>query len=95
MGLILSEILQPLQPSKSDSAYNKLLDRSLQPNQAYKLVDVPDVFTSILSKKNREEARRRFTALAGPEDAHNYKYETKKLLQGSGLGMTRSREQKD
>jgi hypothetical protein len=28
--------------------------------------------------KNREEARRWFTALAGPKDAHNYKYETKK-----------------
>ncbi|KAI0289435.1 hypothetical protein BC826DRAFT_1031818 [Russula brevipes] len=56
-------------------SYVHLLLRSLQANQAYNLVDIPKMFTTPDSVINRGNARRSLRALAGPEPAHNDKYE--------------------
>jgi hypothetical protein len=56
-------------------SYVQLLDRSLQTDQAYDLVDIPEIFTTPESVLNRGDARRGLRALAGSDPAHNEKYE--------------------
>ena len=57
------------------SSYRHLLERSLQVNQAYDLVDVQEEYADAGAVSKRGAARRRVRALAGSGDDHNYKYQ--------------------
>jgi len=57
------------------SSYIHLLERSLQVNQAYDLVDVQEEYADTEAVSKRGAARRRVRTLAGSGEDHNYKYE--------------------
>jgi hypothetical protein len=60
------------------SSYTYLLQRSLDVNQAYTLVDISPGYFDKNSISQRGAARRRVRTLVGPQKEHSYKYRMKK-----------------